>query len=97
MLTTSLVWIAGASAADAAPGARLGEALGRIIAQHFARFLPMPHAATPTDPRGGDFCDVLGAYHWPPPILDSDLVNPKLAGVLADTLDHGVEYCGWKP
>lgn len=76
-------------------GGKIAGALGAAIAQHFAKYLPVPQADTPTDPRGGRFCDVMTGLRWPPAITTTDKLNPSLSRAVLGVLEHGAQFCGW--
>lgn len=97
LLTLSL--LVGASPADAAggPGGPLLNLLGRAIAQHFEKYLPPPTAETYFDPKGGEWCATEQTFGGPPPLLDSDKLNPALKVWLLKQLRWGAKKCGWAP
>lgn len=91
------VCLAGSSAEAAELQGPILRALGAALAEHFAKYLPTPAPTVTTDPRGGQFCDVLAGYRWPPPITVTDQMNPALKRAVLGALQHGAEFCGWRP
>lgn len=71
-----------------------GKVTGNVAGKTLAQSRPPPPAVVIVEPKGGSFCGVTQALGWPPQITD-DKINRPLAGVLADTLDHGEKYCQW--
>lgn len=76
-------------------GKASGAAIGKRVAERASASVKKAAIAA-VDPRGGDFCPVMGALGWPPPITD-DRLNAPLAGATVGALEHGEKHCGWKP
>lgn len=95
LATFSLVLIGCVEAAACSPFELVGRLAGGIAGREAAKAAPAPAAAIVIDPQGGNFCPVMTGMGWPPAITD-DRLNDPLAGVIVDTVDHGVMHCGWK-
>lgn len=99
-VTVCVAGLAGCESLQASLAGSLGRGIDKPAGRELAHKVAPPPVTVKTEQRGGGFCRTMTALGWEkfqPPEAMIAATPDREANILADTLDHGVAKCGWRP